>query len=113
MKLNAPTIVIGSLVLLGVWAAGGGPYIVGETDQVVITQFGDPKGDPVTTPGLHFKVPFIRKANYFDKRFLEWDGDPNEVPTRDKRFIHVDTYARWRISDPLKFFQAASGSVSV
>ncbi len=105
MKLNAPTIVIGSLVLLGVWAAGGGPYIVGETDQVVITQFGDPKGDPVTTPGLHFKVPFIRKANYFDKRFLEWDGDPNEVPTRDKRFIHVDTYARWRITDPLLYFQ--------
>jgi len=71
----------------------------------VITQFGDPKGDPVTTPGLHFKLPFIRTANYFDKRFLEWDGDPNEVPTRDKRFIHVDTYARWRITDPLLYFQ--------
>jgi len=96
---------IGILVLLGVSVVGGGAYIVGETEQVVITQFGDPKGDPVTTPGLHFKIPFIRKANYFDKRFLEWDGDPNEVPTRDKRFIHVDTYARWRITDPLLYFQ--------
>jgi len=96
---------IGILVLFGVSVVGGGAYIVGETEQVVITQFGDPKGDPVTTPGLHFKIPFIRKANYFDKRFLEWDGDPNEVPTRDKRFIHVDTYARWRITDPLLYFQ--------
>ena len=105
MTKNATMIGIGILVLLGVSVAGGGAYIVGETDQVVITQFGDPKGDPVTTPGLHFKIPFIRKANYFDKRFLEWDGDPNEVPTRDKRFIHVDTYARWRITDPLLYFQ--------
>jgi membrane protease subunit HflC len=105
MTKNLTMIVIGILVLLGVSAAGGLFYIVGETDQVVITQFGDPKGDPVTTPGLHFKIPFIRKANYFDKRFLEWDGDPNEVPTRDKRFIHVDTYARWRITDPLLYFQ--------
>ncbi len=105
MSKNLTMIVIGILVLLAVSAAGGLFYIVGETDQVVITQFGDPKGDPVTTPGLHFKIPFIRKANYFDKRFLEWDGDPNEVPTRDKRFIHVDTYARWRITDPLLYFQ--------
>jgi len=105
MTKNATMIGIGILVLLGVSVAGGGAYVVGETDQVVITQFGDPKGNPVTTPGLHFKIPFIRKANYFDKRFLEWDGDPNEVPTRDKRFIHVDTYARWRITDPLLYFQ--------
>ena len=105
MTNNAIKIGIGILVLLGVSVVGGGAYIVGETEQVVITQFGDPKGDPVTKPGLHFKIPFIRKANYFDKRFLEWDGDPNEVPTRDKRFIHVDTYARWRITDPLLYFQ--------
>ena len=105
MTKNTTMIGIGILVLLGVSVVGGGAYIVGETEQVVITQFGDPKGDPVTTPGLHFKIPFIRKANYFDKRFLEWDGDPNEVPTRDKRFIHVDTYARWRITDPLLYFQ--------
>ncbi len=105
MTKNATMIGIGILVLFGVSVVGGGAYIVGETEQVVITQFGDPKGDPVTKSGLHFKIPFIRKANYFDKRFLEWDGDPNEVPTRDKRFIHVDTYARWRITDPLLYFQ--------
>jgi membrane protease subunit HflC len=102
---KALVIGIGILVLLGVLVVGGMIYIVPETMQVVITQFGEPRGDPVTTPGLKVKVPFIQKANYFDKRFLEWDGDPNEVPTRDKRFIHVDTYARWRITDPLLYFQ--------
>jgi len=83
----------------------GAAYRVSETEQVVITQFGNPVGDPVTEPGLHFKLPFIETANYFEKRFLEWDGSPNQVPTRDKRFIWVDTYARWRIVDPLLFFQ--------
>lgn len=80
-------------------------YMVGETQQVIITQFGEPKGSPVTDPGLHFKLPFIQRANYFEKRFLEWDGSPNQMPTKDKRFIWVDMYARWRITDPLKFFQ--------
>lgn len=80
-------------------------YRVTETEQSIITQFGDPVGDPVTEPGLHFKVPFIQKANFFEKRFLEWDGNPNQVPTKDKRFIWVNTYARWRIVDPLRFFQ--------
>lgn len=80
-------------------------YQVSESSQVIVTQFGDPIGEPVTSPGLHLKVPFIQRANYFDKRFLEWDGSPNQVPTKDKRFIWVDTYARWRIVDPLKFFQ--------
>ena len=80
-------------------------YTVNEIEQVIITQFGNPVGDPVVTPGLHFKVPFIQRINVFDKRFLEWDGNPNQVPTRDKRFIWVDTYARWRITDPLLFFQ--------
>ena len=80
-------------------------YTVSETDQVIITQFGEPVGDPVDTPGLHFKLPFIQRTNVFDKRFLEWDGNPNQVPTRDRRFIWVDTYARWRITDPLLFFQ--------
>jgi membrane protease subunit HflC len=102
---NALIIGSGILALLGVLVVSGAVYIVPETMQVVITQFGEPRGDPVTTPGLKVKVPFIQKANYFDKRFLEWDGDPNEVPTRDKRFIHVDTYARWRITDPLLYFQ--------
>jgi membrane protease subunit HflC len=106
---NAVIIGIGILVLLGVLVVGGTIYVVPETMQVVITQFGEPRGDPVTTPGLKIKVPFIQRANYFDNRFLEWDGDPNEVPTRDKRFIHVDTYARWRITDPLLYFQRLRG----
>lgn len=80
-------------------------YIVNETEQVVITQFGKPIGDPILDPGIHIKVPFLQKTNTFDKRFLEWDGDPNQIPTKDKRFIWVDTYARWRIVDPLLFFQ--------
>ncbi len=80
-------------------------YVVSETKQVIITQFGEPIGDAITKPGLHMKVPFIQKANYFEKRWLEWDGDANQIPTKDKKFIWVDTYARWRISNPLVFFQ--------
>ena len=80
-------------------------YTVTEVAQVIITQFGEPVGDPVVEPGLHFKLPFIQRTNVFDKRFLEWDGSPNQVPPKDKRFIWVATYARWRITDPLLFFQ--------
>ena len=80
-------------------------YTVSETEQVILTQFGEPVGEPIGEAGLHFKLPFIQRANVFEKRFLEWDGNPNQVPTRDKRFIWVDTYARWRITDPLLFFQ--------
>jgi len=93
---------IGLAVLV---VAAASAFRVGEAEQVIITQFGDPVGAPVTSPGLHFKIPFVQAANYFDKRFLEWDGSPNQVPTKDKRFIWVDTYARWRIVDPLRFFQ--------
>jgi membrane protease subunit HflC len=94
-------------VLLGIAAIvlAGAVYRVGEAEQVIITEFGEPVGGPVTTPGLHLKKPFVQAANYFDKRFLEWDGDPNQVPTRDKRFVYVDCFARWRITDPLLFFQ--------
>ncbi|MCL4846584.1 MAG: protease modulator HflC [Acidobacteria bacterium] len=84
---------------------GGATYTVREGEQVIITQFGNPVGDPIVEPGLHFKLPFIQKTNFFERRFLEWDGNPNQVPTRDKRFIWVDTYARWRIVNPLLFFQ--------
>jgi len=80
-------------------------YIVKETEQVVITQFGKPIGEAKITPGLKFKVPFIQKTNYFEKRYMEWDGDPNQVPTKDKKFIFVDAYARWQITDPLQFFK--------
>ena len=93
---------IGLLALIVISSA---TYTVRETEQVIITQFGKPVGDPINEPGIHFKLPFIQHTHFFERRFLEWDGDPNQVPTRDKRFIWVDTYARWRISDPLLFFQ--------
>ena len=80
-------------------------FVVQETDQVIKTQFGKPVGDPIVEPGIHFKIPLMQEANFFEKRFLEWDGDPNQVPTKDKKFIWVNTYARWRITDPLLFFQ--------
>jgi membrane protease subunit HflC len=83
-------------------------YSVDETEQVVITQFGRIVGEPKTDPGLKFKIPFIQKANYFNKNLLEWDGDPGQVPTLDKTFIWVDTFARWKIVDPIKFFQTVN-----
>jgi len=81
-------------------------YVVDESKQVVITQFGQPVGKPVIQAGLYFKLPFIQKANYLEKRILEWDGYPTEVPTKDKKFIWVDTTGRWRIVDPLLFIQS-------
>jgi membrane protease subunit HflC len=86
----------------------GAAYSVDETEQVVITQFGRIVGEPKTDPGLKFKIPFIQKANYFNKNLLEWDGDPGQVPTLDKTFIWVDTFARWKIVDPIKFFQTVN-----
>jgi len=99
---NTTQLIVGVLLL---FVLGQSMYTVSETEQVVITQFGDPVGDAVVSPGLNFKIPFIQRINVFEKRFLEWDGNPNQVPTRDRRFIWVDTYARWRITDPLLFFQ--------
>jgi modulator of FtsH protease HflC len=80
-------------------------FIVEEYEQVVITQFGKPVGKALTEPGMYFKVPFIQTTNFFEKRFMEWDGDPNQVPTKDKKFIFIDCYARWQITDPLQFFK--------
>ena len=82
----------------------GAFYTVDQTEQVVITQFGQPVGDPITEPGLHFKIPFVQSVNSLDKRFLEWDGAPVAIPTRDKTYIHVNTFARWRIEDPKLYF---------
>lgn len=79
-------------------------YILDETKQAIVTQFGKPVGEPRTTPGVNFKAPFLHKVKFFDKRYLEWEGDKNQVPTKDKKFIFVDTYARWEITDPLQFF---------
>jgi membrane protease subunit HflC len=95
-------VILVALVMATTWSTF---YTVAETEQVVITQFGEPIGKPIDAPGLHVKLPFIQAVNVFDKRWLEWDGSANQVPTRDKKYIWVDTYARWRISDPLRFFQ--------
>ena len=80
-------------------------YTIDETEQVIITQFGEPVGQPHTDPGLHVKVPFIQQVHRFEKRWLEWSGDPNQIPTKDKKYIWVDTYTRWRVKDPLLFYQ--------
>ena len=82
----------------------GAFYTVDQTEQVIITQFGQPVGAPITEPGLHFKIPFVQSVNSLDKRFLEWDGAPVAIPTRDKTYIHVNTFARWRIEDPKLYF---------
>lgn len=103
MNRSQPFVVV--VLLIGLFLIGSSVYTVSEVNQAIITQFGEPVGEPVIEPGLHFKLPFIQRANMFEKRFLEWDGFPNQVPTRDRRFIWVDTYARWRITDPLLFFQ--------
>ena len=87
-------------------------YVIDETEQVVITQFGRIIGDAKKTPGLKFKVPFIQKVNYFPKNLLEWDGDPGQIPTKDKTYIWVDTFARWRISDPIVYFQTVKDEFS-
>jgi modulator of FtsH protease HflC len=102
-EARAALIVIIAVVVIA--ALSSGFYTVQETEQVIITQFGKPVGKAVTASGLHFKMPFVQTAHPFDKRFLEWDGAANEIPTKDKRFIWVDSYARWRITDPLLFFQ--------
>lgn len=93
------------VVIIGLIILGGTLYTVDQTQQVIITQFGEPIGKPITKAGLHVKKPFIQKVNYFEKRLLAWDGLPTQVPTKDKRYIWVDTTARWRIIDPLKFLQ--------
>lgn len=89
----------------------GALYTIDQTQQVVITQFGQPIGRPITEAGLHFKIPFIRQANYFDKRLLQWDGNPNQIPTKDKRYIWVDTTARWKIIDALRFMQSVTNEM--
>jgi membrane protease subunit HflC len=92
------------LAILLLFALLGSFYAVDQTEQVIITQFGKPVGDPITEPGLHFKLPLVQTISRIDKRFLEWDGAPVAIPTRDKTYIHVDTFARWRINDPKTYF---------
>jgi membrane protease subunit HflC len=94
------------LIAVAAVAVWDGFYVLPEGQQAVITQFGRPVGQPIMAAGLKFKLPVIQKVQYFDKRILIWDGDPNQIPTNDKTFIYMDNTARWRIVDPLRFLQA-------
>ena len=100
-------ILIGLIVVI-IFILSGAVYVVDETEQVVVTQFGKAMGKPKKDPGLYFKIPIIQQANYFPKNLLQWDGDPGQIPTLDKTFIWVDTFARWKIVDPLKFFETVN-----
>jgi membrane protease subunit HflC len=95
---------IAILIILGAIAFYLCTYVVKETDQVILTQFGKPVGEPVTEAGLHFRLPFIQEVNRIEKRFLPWDGPANEMSTKDKTYLLIDTYARWRISDAMQYF---------
>lgn len=99
-------IVVALAVLFLVIVLGGAFYTVHETDTVILTQFGRQVGEPITDPGLHWKTPFLQEVNRLEKRAMEWDGQPTPMPTKDKTYIRVDTFARWRIGDPTKFFVA-------
>ena len=115
MKTGAIGTILGIFVFAFVLIAGaflsGALFIIDEGKQVVITQFGKPVGKPITSSGLHFKTPLIQDAHYFEKRLLDWDGDPNQIPTSDKKYIWVDTIARWKITDPLKFLQSVGNEM--
>lgn len=103
---NVIWIFLAVFTLVVIAFGSGAIYTVAETEQVVITQFGKPIGEPITDAGLKFKMPFVQKANRFDKRALEWDGQPNEMPTRDKTYIIVDTFGRWKISDAKLYLES-------
>jgi len=98
-------ILVGLVVLFAVLVLGGAFYTVHETETVILTQFGRPVGDPITEPGLHFKTPFVQDVNRLEKRVLEWDGPATKMSTKAKTFIQVDTFARWRISDPMQYYE--------
>jgi membrane protease subunit HflC len=102
MKTPGITLVAIAILLLLLWS---GTYTLSENEQAVMTRFGEPRGNPITSPGLHLKLPFADTVNRFDKRWLDWRGDPNQIPTKDKKYIWVDTFGRWRIVEPLRFFQ--------
>lgn len=103
--MNLKAIAITTFSVIALLVVTQSMYVVEEKEQVIVTQFGKPIGEPVLDPGINFKVPFIQTANFFEKRYMEWDGEPNQITTKDKKFIFVDTYARWQITDPLQFFK--------
>ena len=109
MKSKGFIIIIAVIACLLVFASS---YVVDETEQVVVTQFGKVMGETKHAPGLYFKIPFIQQANYFPKNLLHWDGDPGQIPTLDKTYIWVDTFARWKIVDPIKYFQTVGNLIS-
>lgn len=109
MKTKGVYIVIAVVIAVIVFASA---YVVDETQQVVVTQFGRVVGTPKQVPGLYFRIPFIQNTNYFPKNLQEWDGDPGQIPTLDKTYIWVDIFARWKITDPIKFFQTVNNTVS-
>ncbi|MDF9391034.1 MULTISPECIES: protease modulator HflC [Methylococcus] len=92
---------VAALVLLALYLSA---YTVDQTEQVIVTQFGRPVGEPITDPGLHFKLPFVQQVNRFDKRYLSWDGPMVEMSTKDKTYLQVDTFARWRITDAMRYY---------
>jgi membrane protease subunit HflC len=98
--------ILSFIIVLAFFGFYSSAYIVTEGRQAIITQFGKPVGTPITEAGLHFKNPFTQKVRYVDKRILSWDGYPNQIPTKDKKYISVDTTARWKIIDALKFIQS-------
>jgi len=104
MKTGKISLVV--LIVIVLIATFASIFILDETQQAIITQFGKPIGQPVTTAGIHFKVPLIQKVITFDKRLLDWDGNPQEIPTKDNKFIFIDTFARWCISDALVFYKS-------
>ncbi len=110
MKL--PQILIGLVVLIVLVVLSGVFYTVDETEQAIVLQFGQPVGEPVTDAGLHMKLPFVQNVVRFEKRVMEWDGDANQISTEDKRYLWVNTFGRWRISDPLKFYQSVNNEIA-
>ncbi|PLW75198.1 protease modulator HflC [Cohaesibacter celericrescens] len=96
--------ILAVILIIAAYSAGSALYTVSEVEQAIITQFGKPVGKPITTAGLKLKIPFIQEVNPIDRRVLEWDGNPSDMPTKDKLYISVDLFARWRITDPLQYF---------
>lgn len=110
MSGRATVISIGfiAVIILAIVTLLSSAFAVDEAEQAIVLQFGKPIGEPITEPGLHFKMPFVQEARRFDKRLLAWDGSPNQIPTSGREFISIDTTARWRITDPLKFLQSVT-----
>ena len=100
------------IIVIGVVVIGfGSIYTIDESEQAIVTQFGKPVGGAVTEAGIHFKMPIIQTVIKFDKRILEWDGSANEIPTLDNKYIFIDAFARWRISDALQFYKSAKNEM--